>query len=201
MAAARIPSLRSRVLLLFSFSVVLAVPVAAAAPSVDPGFFPVSQLPSLARQYAPGVSVPAKIPAGITQFVGGPGGVGHGPGHLLFTGAPRPGFGAEFFGNDTNSLFGFALDVFSGKRVNTLTTGTSAYLAKGGWSVTTAPFTAGRYRGLVQSQRNGANLNEMYVWAFGKNTYVVRTTLRYAGLARPLNTWSKRAIIASFRIP
>jgi hypothetical protein len=167
----------------------VASPVAA-APNTDPGTYPVSQLPMLAQQYAPGAAVPTKLPAGIAQFRFGPG---------RLNGYPQRAKYEIEFEKNPSSLLGFKLDVFSGSRVAAVTRAVAAYLKRGGWVVTTSPFMAGRYKGVVESQRNGGNAFQMHTWASGGSTYVVTTYVRYAG--RPQNPWSKKAVIASFKIP
>ena len=167
----------------------VALPVAA-APKADPGTYPVSQLPRLAQQYAPGAAVPSRLPAGVIQFRFGPG---------RLNGYPQRAKYELQFEKNASSLLGFKLDVVSGSRVTAVARAVAAYMKRGGWVVTSSPFTAGRYKGIVESQRNGGNAFEMYTWASGGSTYVVTTYVRYAGKSQ--NAWSKKGVIASFKIP
>ncbi|MDX6489405.1 MAG: hypothetical protein QOK13_2020 [Gaiellaceae bacterium] len=163
---------------------------AAAAVRVEPGTYPVSELPMLAQQYAPGVALPTKFPVGIAQFRLGPG--------RLDGYRPRAKYELDFEKN-SNSLLGFRLDVFSGSRVAAVTSGVRAYLRRGGWVVTTSPFTAGQYRGMLETQKNGGTSFQMYTWTSEGSTYVLTTYVRYAG--KPQNGWSKKSVIASFKLP
>ncbi len=182
-------SARVLVALIAVVSLILSA-IAGAARAVEPGTYPVAQLPALARQFAPGISIPTRIPAGIVQFRLAPGRL---PGY-----APRAAHEVQFEKNGS-SLLGFKLDVLTGSLVTSITTRVKAYLTSGGWTVTTSPFTAGRYRGVFESQTNGGIRFEMYTWASGTSTYVLTTYVLYGG--KPQNPWAKKAVIASFRKP
>ncbi len=175
---------------IFSIVAALLAPSAAAAPISEPGTYPISELPMLAQQYAPGVAVPTKLPTAITQFRLGPG--------KLIGYAQRASYEIEFERN-ASSLLGFKLDVFSGMRVAPVARAVRIYLRKGGWAVTTSPFTAGPYHGLVEFQRNGGIRFAMYSWASGGATYVMTVYVLYVG--KPQNPWSKKSVIASFAVP
>jgi hypothetical protein len=181
---------------LASAAVVVAVLGAALASTVaartlvEPGTYPLSQLSMLAQQYAPGAAVPTKFPPGVVQFRLGPG---------RLNGYATRATSEVLFEKSSASLLGFKLDIFHGSRVPAITTSVGAFLRRGGWTVTTAPFAAGPYRGVFERQSNGGNRFEMYTWASRGMTYVMTTYVLYAGKAQ--NPWTKSRVIASFRVP
>jgi hypothetical protein len=179
------------VLIGFSFFVAtlaVAVSSSSAGLSVEPGTFPISQLPALAQQYAPGAAVPTKFPPGVGQFRPGPG---------RLNGYSTRAAAELFFEKNGSSLLGFKLDVFHGSVAATIDSSVKRYLSRGGWTVTTAPFAAGTYHGLLQRQSNGGTRFEMYTWATHGLTYVLTAYVLYVGKAQ--NTWSKTGVIASFK--
>jgi hypothetical protein len=174
---------------LVSLAAVLAA--AAGASSVnEPGTYPIGDLPMLAQQFAPGVAVPTKFPAAIGQFRLAPGRIAGYSQHAKVE---------VQFEQNSSSLLGFKLDVFSGSRATAIATAVRTYLRRGGWSVTTSRFTAGPYHGVVESQKNGGIRFGMYAWTFAGSTYVITTYLLYGGKSQ--NAWSKTGVIASFRVP
>lgn len=150
----RFASVTQRVVIILSFAVAMfPTPLATAAPTVDPGAFPLSQLRPLAQQFAPGVAIPTTFPPLVKQFRQGTG--------RLEGYAQRAAVDLRFEKGGEN-LYGFRLDVFNGSHVTQISRAVQAYLKTGGWKVTTAPFRAGRYRGLLNRETNGANSYEMY---------------------------------------
>ena len=185
-------------LLVVPFAVAGALLCPQAAPStttLTPGFDGVSQLSAVAGQYAPGVAVPTRFPATVTQFSPGYPQMEGLDGYSRF--AP---FGAVFASNNPVKPEGFLLVVYLGNKVNAMAAAVTTHLRQGGWAVDLASFTAGRYRGTVLSLGNGEDKRQIYMWAAGGHSYAI-TVLLHEWHTPKSNTWSKRALIASFRVP
>lgn len=153
----------------------------------------VPQAHALARQYAPDILLPAKPPPGITrvsylQRVTYTPGVGPADLGMQFHGRPATQqFQLFFWRTRLRTAIVRAMTVtFTDKR--------SKYI--------TRTFKAGRFAGTRIEYLSGgstANMTDNYIWEAAGKTYVL--SLFANRLGKAVNTWSKTAVIASFRSP
>jgi hypothetical protein len=147
----------------------------------------------LARQYAPDILLPTKVPAGITRvsYLQG----------MTFTPGIRPAdLGMQFHGARTSPQF--QLFFWRGRLHSAIVRAmTVTYTDKNSKYLQHA-FTASRFKGTRISYLSGgstANVVDDYIWESGGKTFVL--SLFVTRLGKSINPWSKTAVIASFRAP
>ncbi|MGZ4352530.1 MAG: hypothetical protein ACXVZ4_03200 [Gaiellaceae bacterium] len=153
----------------------------------------VAEAHALAQQFAPNILLPAKLPAGIRR-VNYLQGIGFTPGvksadlFMMFHGSrTAPQFQLFIWRAHLRATIVRAMTV-------TYTDKHSKYL--------THAFSAGRSAGTrvsYLSRGSTANVTENYIWETSGKTYVLSVTATRLG--KTYNTWSKNAVIASFRAP
>jgi hypothetical protein len=149
-----------------------------------------AQLRGAAAQYAPGAVLPNKLPPGVTHadvgtFCNAPG-VGGPPcrWHVTYT-TSRPGVEA------------FQLAIYQGRVAAGVV---QALLRHDGKAGSTASFTAGRYTGTRERQRDArykVGWNDAYVWQTGNWTYLLAVHYRENGAPLFPGT-NPKTIISSF---
>jgi len=153
----------------------------------------IAQAHALARQYAPDMLLPTKLPAGISRvsYLQG----------MTFTAGIKPAdLGMPFHGGRTAPQFqlffwrGRLRSAIVRAMTVTYTNKQSKYLKH--------TFTAGRYAGTRISYLilgSTANIVDDYVWESSGKTFVLSVVAKRLG--KTINPWSKTAVIASFRAP
>ena len=162
---------------------------ASAASSRQALLLPLSQLRAAAGQYAPGAILPTRVPPGINQadvgaFCSAPG-VG-GPPCRWMLGYSSKSTGAE----------AFHLGIYQGRVAGKVV---QALLRHDGKAGSTVQFTAGRYTGTRERQRDArykVGWVDSYIWQYGKWTYLVEVHFKENGLPDYRGT-NPKAIIAS----
>lgn len=153
----------------------------------------IPQAHAIARQYAPDILLPAKLPPGIAR-------VSYLQGMTFTPGIKQADLGMQFHGGRTSpqfQLFFWRAPLRSAilrAMTVTFTNPQSKYI--------THTFKAGRFAGTRISYLIGgstANTVDDYAWETAGKTYVLSVVATRGG--KIVNTWSKTAVIASFRAP
>ena len=143
---------------------------------------------ALAQTYEPGVLLPTVFPRSITKVdIGGAGGIGNGP-------AP-----SHFLAYHAATKGAFQLGIWRGSRQTAVLKGLSFHDGVRG---ATRPFTAGRFKGIRETQAAftaGKPNVVSYVWQGGGFTYMLVFLSKPGTTAPSFPGFSPLATIASFK--
>ena len=153
----------------------------------------VPQAHALARQYAPDILLPAKLPPGIARvsYLQG----------ITFTPGIKPAeLAMQFHGSRTSAQF--QLFVWRARLRTAIVRAMTVTFTDKRSKYITRTFKAGRFAGTRIGYLSGgstANVTDNYIWETAGKTYVLSHFATRLGKA--VNTWSKTGVIASFRAP
>ncbi len=148
---------------------------------------------ALARQYAPDILLPAKLPPGISR-------VSYLQGMTFTPGIKQADVAMMFHGRPAAQQF--QVFVWRGRLRSAIVRAMTVTFTNPQSKYITHTFKAGRFAGTRISYLIGgsaANTVDDYVWETAGKTYVLSVVAMRFG--KPVNTWSKTAVIASFRAP
>lgn len=153
----------------------------------------IAQAHALARQYAPDMLLPTKLPAGINR-------VSYLQGMSFTPGIKSADLGMQFHGRTASQ---FQLFFWRGRLRNAIVRAMTVTYTNKLSKYVTHTFTAGRFAGTqisyYLSRSSSANVVDDYIWESGGKTFVLSVIVKRLG--KTLNPWSKTAVIASFRAP
>ena len=153
----------------------------------------IAQAHALARQYAPDMLLPTKLPAGISR-------VSYLQGMTFTPGIKSADLGMQFHGGRTAPQF--QLFFWRGRLRSAIVRAMTVTYTNPNSKYLKHTFTAGRFAGTRISYLIGgstANVVDDYIWESGGKTFVLSVFVKRLG--KTMNPWSKTAVIASFRAP